>query len=262
MLNKLSLLCSLLLLHFFATAQSKQPVKDSSNIIIFNQGSSTHKPAKHIGENNIIKIAPLGFLSGTFPLLYERRITDFFSVQVSGGGTGKDYSRAAFQQNENVINPQYPSGSTDYDNISEGLFNFNFRKAAPGYMFSIQPRLYFASEALEGSFMGLSYDYYQYNFNIPAVVASSTSPDGSGYTQTGAIQKEHENVTDYMVHFGYQSVYDRLTFEYTTAIGMRNVSGVEYVATPDGSGGVSDGFATYTQHILNFNMGIKVGYHF
>jgi len=54
-------------------AQSHKTLKDSSTVIIFNQTStSTYKKKKPVGISNIVKIAPLGFLSGTYPVLYER----------------------------------------------------------------------------------------------------------------------------------------------------------------------------------------------
>ncbi len=261
MLTKIFFICSLLLLHLFAAAQNQQIVKDSSTII-FPPDFPTHKPSKQAGQNNIIKIAPLGFLSGTFPLLYERKINDFFSVVVGGGLTGKDYSRSIVVQNENNVKLQYPGADTGYNDISEALYSFNIRTPTTGYMFSVQPRVYFKSEALKGSFMGISYDHYTYNFNIPAVIATTISPaEGPSYSQTGPIQQEHENITDYMVHFGYQNIYDRLTYENSFDIGMRNVSGIKYVASSN-NGIIKGGFASYKEAIININFGIKVGFHF
>ena len=75
-------------------------------------------------------------------------------------------------------------------------------------------------------------------------------------------KNEFENISDLMVHFGTQTVYDRLTFEYTTGIGLRNVKGSTYVANYDGSTVSDEGFATYKQTVFNFSIGLRVGYHF
>lgn len=241
-----------------ASAQSRKNVKDSSTVIIFNQSSSSSSSArKSSGENNIIKIAPLGFIGGTFPLLYERRITDFFSVQVAGGLTSKNYFRTAIaKDNESGISYTYPWDDNGSD-LSEHIYNFDYRKPKLGYMLSIQPRAYFQSEGLEGSFLGLSLDYYKYKFQIPGIT------NVSGNTkQTGTMQDEYENMVDYMVHFGSQALYDHLTFEYSTALGIRNVKGSKYAATTDANGNIMEGFATYKQTLFNYNLGIKVGYHF
>jgi hypothetical protein len=251
-----------------AKAQSKKEVRDSSVIIIFNNNStqttSHHKKTK---DDNIIKIAPLGFVSGTFPILYERVITDFFTVQVGGGLTNKDYIRAVFQNADaaggagtgpDVIYP-WGTNSSNSD-VSEALFSFTYRKPTMGYMFTLQPRLYFDSNSPEDQFLGISYDYYRYGFSIPGIV-----PDGSGsYSQTGSAKSEHENISDIMVHFGNQTVYDNLTVEYTTGIGLRNVSGTKYYANYNYSTNKVDqeGFAPYKQTLFNYEIGIKVGYHF
>ena len=67
-----------------------------------------------------------------------------------------------------------------------------------------------------------------------------------------------------MVHFGYQNVYDRLTLEWSTAIGIRNVTGTKYAAgySDYTSRVLIEGTGTYKQNLLNFNIGLKVGYHF
>jgi hypothetical protein len=63
------------------------------------------------------------------------------------------------------------------------------------------------------------------------------------------------------VHFGYQSMGTRLSYESSTAIGLRNVTGSKYAAAYS-NGKLIEGDATYKQTLLNFNIGIKVGYHF
>jgi hypothetical protein len=123
-------------------------------------------------------------------------------------------------------------------------------------MASIQPRLYFESEGLEGSFFGFSFDLYKYNFETPGAVMKSGS-----VAYTGAMKQENENIRDFMVHWGGQQLFDRLTFEYTTALGMRSVTGTKY-AFDSNNGVIQEGQATYKQTLLNFGIGVKVGYHF
>ena len=241
-------------------AQEKKNRKDSTVVIFFNDNKSERTVRKKSGEANIVKIAPLGLISGTYPILYERVITNFLTVQVGGGLTGKNFWRNAIQKtdNESKLSIVYPWGddNTKYDQ-ADPPFDFKNRKATMGYLFTLQPRLYFESEAPDGSFVGISYDYYHYAFSIPGLALNSNNE----YVHKGTAKSEHENISDIMVHFGYQTVYDRLTMEYTTAIGLRNVKGSKYAANYD-TGVLEEGLATYKQNIFNFGIGIKVGYHF
>jgi hypothetical protein len=246
-----------------AKAQVSKNLRDSTVVVIFNgSGTTSNSPKKKkTGEDNIVKIAPLGFITGTFPVFYERKINDFFSVQLGAGFTGLNYLRNAINK-DNVLSDipiTYPWGDDpSKSDAVEGLYSYNYRKAGMGYMFSIQPRLYFESDALDGSFMAISFDHYHYTSSIPGV-----SVDGNGdVVYTGSPQNEFENINDLMVHFGDQAVYDRLTLEYTTGIGLRNVSGSKYVANFDGSNITDQGFGTYKQTVFNFSIGLRVGYHF
>ena len=68
-----------------------------------------------------------------------------------------------------------------------------------------------------------------------------------------------------MVWFGYQDVYDRISIDYSTGLGIRNVKGMKYYLADDYSTGgtnIFEGYAPYKQTLFNFNIGIKVGYHF
>ncbi len=261
-MHKKIFLTLLLAVPCIAVLKAQKNRKDSTVVIFFNENKSEKSDRKKNGDANIVKFGPLGFVSGTYPVLYERVITDFFSVQVGGGLTGKNYWRSIIQrtgENTNIkmTNPWDDDTQTD---IADDVFNFETRTTGMGYMFSVQPRLYFESEAPEGSFVGISYEYLHYKFSIPGLTPTSNGD----WAHKGAAKSEHENISDIMVHFGYQSVYDKLTMEYTTSIGIRNVKGTKYAGYSDfnNGGALTEGFATYKQSIFNFGIGIKVGYHF
>ena len=68
-----------------------------------------------------------------------------------------------------------------------------------------------------------------------------------------------------MVYFGYQDVHDRVSVEYLSGIGIRNAKGSKYAFGTDDTGSSlvpNEGFATYKQTTFNFNIGIRIGYHF
>ena len=242
------------------SAQSKKGSRDSTTVIIFNQ-SSTYSGTKHKknGENNIIKIAPLGLVSGTFPILYEKSITDFLSLQVGVGLTGKNYWREAVAKDANP-NYMYPDTWTENENDqADRIYNFDHRKIKMGYLATIQPRLYFESDGLEGGFIGFSFDYYRYNFEIPGI-ANNANND---LKYTGSAKSEFENIKDFMVHWGSQVLNDKITLEYSLALGLRNINGSKYVYSYNSSNAqLLEGLATYKQTAFNYNIGFKVGYHF
>jgi hypothetical protein len=255
---------SLIFLSGSAFAQVGKDAKDStSTVIIFNSGSQKSTKKYRSTEKNIIKIAPLGFVSGKIPISYERKINDFFSVQVSAGLTSKNYTRSIWQEalsesettDEDIFKTSpLPEGTYDE---ADKLYDFKNRKAAIGYMFSVQPRLYINSEGMDGSFVALSADLYNYKYTIPGL-----KKDGDEYKHTGASKKEHETVQDIMGYFGIQRLYDNLSMEYTFGLGLRKIDGVKYTAGEDQNGKFYEGESTYSRSTLNLGVGFKVGYHF
>lgn len=237
-----------------------------SSIIIFSETPREGKSAKkhHAGENNIIKIAPLGFLKGSIPIYYERRIADFFTIQAGVGVTTRNYIRGLMvnslgSQDESDNNSDYTwSGGYTGDNYGadDGLFDFTYRTAKPGYMISLQPRIYFDSEAPDGGFLAVSFDSYKYNFE-----SQMLKGDGSSNRSKNTM-KEYEKLNDIMVLFGAQAVHDRITVEYTAGIGVRNIKGEKYATAMDGNGKYIDGIANYKKTTLNVELSIKVGFHF
>jgi len=237
--------------------------QDTTVIVNLPHKQYDKKHKKPSDEANTIKIAPLGFVSGAFPVYYERVINDFFSVQGGIGITSRNYVRNAFQSiGDNFLSPVYPWSSNSTYDLADPALEIGDRKANLGFLFSLQPRIYFTSDAPDESYMGISYDFYRYNFSIPGMVYNTAT---SEYNHAGSTKKEHENISDLMVWFGYQDVYDRISIEYSTGIGIRNVKGVKYYFAEDNSSGTPttlEGYAPYKQTLFNFNIGIRVGYHF
>lgn len=250
-INLVVLSVALCLCGMSATAQKKKQAKDSTVVITFSETSTTSKKKKKAsGDANIVKIAPLGFISGSFPLLYERKIADFLTIEAGAGLTHRNYMRGVFR-NKDGVNLDESYDNTD---IAEGSYKFDNRKAVMGYMFRVMPKIYFESEAPEGSYLGLQYNYGRYNFEIPRLDANEK--------YTGQNQSEYENISDLMVYFGRQVVNDRITVDFSTGLGIRNVKGVKYTASHDSNGNLVDGLTPYKQTVFNYGMGLTIGYHF
>lgn len=234
-----------------------------------NKINEDYNPGTKVNEkNNVLKFAPLSFISGNFPIMYERRLGKFFSMQFAAGLTHRNYSRSVFANiSEPNINYPFETGFNFYDR-TDAIYDFTNRDAKLGYSFSIQPKLYFNNKAPEGAYLSMSYDFYRYNFGIPGIVRDSlggTNPVIS-YRHKGAMKKEYENISDMMVYFGYQDFYDQLTVDYVIGIGIRNVSGNKYYYLTDETNyptlNIYEGNATYKQATANFNIGVRIGYHF
>ena len=249
--------------------KKKNQYRDSSTVIIFSQSTKptkvTDKLHKKAGEDNIIKIAPLGFISGTFPVYYERAFTDYFSLQGGIGLTNRNYYRELSYKSSDAIDfNNSTSVSSSYD-LADNLYHFDHRTANMGFMFALQPRFYFDSDGLDGSFFGVGYQNSRYNFVHQGITDATGTSNGSSVFG-GPGQSEHETLSDIFAVFGYQTLHERISFESTFEAGIRKVNGSKYVAyaTDNGNGTfkVSDGFQDYSQTKFYLNVGIKVGYHF
>lgn len=260
------ILMLLMTIPVFAIAQSNS--KDTVIRIELDHSKYDKNHKKASTEKNIIKFSPLGFLNGAFPIYYERVVNDFFTVQTGLGLTSRNYLRSIIQQasENNNIKYNYPwDPSSPITDLTEDSYYFQYRTATPGFMLTIQPRLYFESDAPDGAYLGISYDFYRYNFKTTGM---RDDPFNVGNTTQvgGPTKKEHENISDLMATFGYHDVYDHLSVDYSIGMGIRNVRGIKYYYGIENFGNPPitpiEGFADYKQTTFNFNLGIKVGYHF
>jgi hypothetical protein len=246
--------------------KNREPKQRDSSIIIFSESPRPGKKSINSisGDGNIIKISPLAFLNGYIPVYYERRIADFFTIQAGVGVTTRNYIRgllynALDQDNASNQNIKYTwntSTSGEIYGAEDGLYDYEYRKTKPGYYVSLQPRIYIESDAPEGYFFGISLDHYQYNFQ-----SQGLSGNGSN-TRGNKTIDEYEKMNDIMVIFGGQSLFDRITLEYTSGIGVRKIKGEKYAVAMDGNGKYVEGMANYKKTTLNLEATIKIGFHF
>jgi hypothetical protein len=236
----------------------------STTVIIFNDDKKQvslkeRRKKSRENETNIIKIAPLGFLSGTFPIYYERKFSDLFSVQLGFGITSTNYFRLfTYTGGERNVEITYPWTNSNLYDQSQDLSESKNLIYKSGTLFSIQPRLYLSNEALEGSFMGISYDSYSYTIVAKKGVLST---GGSSLSFTGVDVDQTETFRDIMVSFGGQWINNHISIEAGTALGVRKVSGQKYCATIE-AGKLVDGLGAYSFDKINYNVFFKVGYVF
>ncbi len=239
-----------------------------------SKNSSRKKSKKKTGtssEQNIIKVAPLNFIVGVIPFHYERAINETFSIQVGVGITSTNYIKDAARKAQSDNNSDVSSTVWNGISIDQTLRNENNsssyknRKSSLGYFVALEPRIYFASEGLDGAFMGLSFSKTRYNSTSQKVNTGATTSSTPAFT-AGAFNG-HETFTDVFVNFGTQTLHDRISVEYSVGLGLRKVTGIEYAfaQTYGGSGGgyqFIDGISTLDKTKLGVNLSLKVGYHF
>jgi hypothetical protein len=266
-MTKLIFKASLLLTCLFVCYHSKAQ-QDSTVTIIFagDKNKSSKAKKKLISQNSIFKVAPTGVFVGQIPLIYERKLTPNISIQVGAGLTNQNYIRGLFvKAQENNIALTYPTtwDENQSSDQADELYDFTKnRKVELGTMFSIQPKFYYDDDAMDGGYIGFSYNIYNYKF----------SSNGATYTPSGGLkfndltqrQSETETITDFMLHYGKQVLNGHFAIEYSSAIGLRKVEGTKYVAQPNSTApkGYVDGPGTYKQTLFNYEMAIRVGYVF
>jgi hypothetical protein len=228
--------------------------------------SSKPKTKKESTQTNIIKISPLSFISGFIPVFYERKINDFFTIQGGLGITTKNYIQDAIYAETDGTSAStfkkltWTDGKTYRESdIENQLYGGDYRKNTLGYIISVEPRLYFASESPEGAFIGFNFSKRRNNYNSKTV---SNSPVNTPIVYSGTT-KEFDNLTTAMVNIGSQVMYDNLSLEYTAGIGLRKIVGQHYIYTgASTTNKYVSGIGYVDRTAVAFDLSIKVGYHF
>jgi len=222
------------------------------------------KKYKGSSEQNIIKIAPVSFLSGYVPIYYERELTDFLSIQVGVGVTTRNYLKEwvnnfEFSETDNASTTYKDPSINGSDNYYPEN-SYKNRTTSIGTYFSIQPRIFFASEGLGGSFIGFSVDKYNYKSSSDRIVPGSSDANGMPLFSKDQFS-EFEKLTEFAAQFGTQTLYDRISVEYTTGFALRKRNSLKY-AYAYSNNGVVEGSSSLKETKPAFTIGIKIGYHF
>jgi len=252
--------------------QKTQHQRDSSVVIIFTQKNSAdyHQKAEKesldsLSAKNIIKIAPLGFVGGTYPLIYERKLFDGVSMLGGIGLTGRNFGRTVFYNISDVGQQDFTETSNGYTkDIADKLYSYDHRVANIGNMYFVQLRKYIMDyEGMDGRFVGLTYDNRQYNYTHQGITAYNNSK----LTYGGPDKKETEYMKSFYLVFGDQHIYKKFSVELSTEIGVDIFNGTKYCVYNDynnnnGSYTLTEKFVDYNLTTFHINVGFKLGYHF
>ena len=180
------------------------------------------------GENSLT-LGITSFLGGNTPVMYERVIAGPLTLQVGAGVTSRSftslYGEGLLDDNhkEGRYFDRQPSGT----NITDDYSNYDFRKALPGWSFSLSPRVYFNDEALDGKFLGILADYRSYRWATqmldPGPRAGNTVSSIDYFDDfTSQTQTETQKGVDLSIVYGLHQEYAKhVAVSYVLGFGIR-----------------------------------------
>lgn len=232
--------------------KKKKPITEKSEVIVFDDEEV--EPSKsNNGMPLIIKTNPFSFIFGKQLLEGELEIADFVSIQAGLGLTFKNqlegsefYSEIEGDENLYFENsPNWQLDITDY-------YGNESREQKLGFMFSLSPRFFYASDGFEGGYIAPSLTYTRNNYYALGIL-----PNG----QPSNIFSDSENISnlDFTVRYGYNILYDNLMTESFFGIGIRNSNANRQdIGIENGNYGVKT--AEIKTSGLRLEMGIRIGF--
>lgn len=227
----------------FSQVVKTTPAPSSSSnqpkVIVFKPDSTTDSKGYTPEFRHMIKISPLMFFNGDFPLFYEMRVGNNTSIEVAAGMTSKDHIHEIYDEmNDNNANLFYEYGET-----TEYQFGRSLRAA-----FKYWPSKYGALD--EGYYFSPEFLYRNYKSTISAEVYDA---DLEMY-QTLAYNRER-TVKEFRMLVGW--VYyldDNVFFEYFVGVGLASINNKYFVDNSSQPEFVED------KSRPNYIVGIKLGF--
>jgi hypothetical protein len=205
---------------FSASCQTRK--KSNSNVEIIDFGENQKKTAEKSSHPMIIKTSPISPIFGKGLLELEREVTDYLSIQVGVGATFKplvdiSLTNLIFEEDSNSGSCESELWENDYcDNYED----FDIRRSVPSFLFSFSPRFFFESDGFEGSYIAPKFRYSKNKFEVQSI------QEDFGELTRNSTYDVDESITrmDFLVHFGSQVLYPKLSLEYFVGIGASNAT--------------------------------------
>ena len=244
----------------FAEAQNPDK-KAKSDVQIINFGSEPESSKEEkVYKGVILKTSPTAFIFGRQPIELEKEITDYLSLQV---GAGLTFSPFWDGYNE-LLAELSDDGNGDISEISEQWANdvqdnysdYSIRTSSIGPMFSLSPRLFFESDGYEGFYVAPVLRYSIQRYSVQKI------REGLPYIEhtPDETQKESVKNVDLMVHWGSQSLYPKLTFEWFIGGGVRLRNNTRQDVGFDANMLSGNGEQSFKDKRFRFEAGIRIGF--
>ncbi|MBN8681556.1 MAG: hypothetical protein J0L99_02845 [Chitinophagales bacterium] len=245
--------------------RSKDKKKDDVQIIEFGEdGGRVRKQKQEKKTGIIVKTSPTSFLMGRQPFEIEREVSSLLSLQVGLGLRFKPLIQSS-ELNQEIsgsafVEETYFCESDQWggNDICDDILDYSIRKMNVGPIISFSPRLFFESDGYEGGYIAPVLRYSSLSGKVSRVVEDPINLGVLTYEETPS-QKESIRDIDLMVHYGQQSLFPKLTFEYFIGLGARIRSGkVQDIGFND-LGFIQNGERTLKSTNIRIEAGIRVG---
>lgn len=240
---------------FDAAAQKKKPNKDVEIINFGDSESSSGKDKTYHGL--ILKTSPVAFIFGRQPVELEKELKDYLSLQVGAGITFEPlwtgYDELIGEFNEEVEgyieSEQWVHDEPDY------YSDYSIRNGKPGFQASVSPRLFFDNDGFEGMYIAPVLRYSVQNFEVQKV-----QEDVPYVIRTDEMQKESIKNFDVLVHYGSQTLYQKLTVEWFIGAGIRFRNNLRQDVGYDEFFVARNGEHQFKDRKLRLEAGVRVGF--
>ncbi|MCB0659641.1 MAG: hypothetical protein KDC04_01825 [Saprospiraceae bacterium] len=201
-----------------AIGQKTKTKKNSDVEIIDFGGTENRKKTREVSHPIILKTSPIMPLFGKALVEAEYGINDYLSLEVGVGPTFKSVLDQKVSFLDELYGSDYYCESTNWSyDVCDDFSDLSIRKQGVGLRFELEPKLYLASEALEGTSISLVLRYTNNNFKAQPVSGAANS-----YTRLPEFSfKENQRFLDYIVRLNYQTLFPKLSFEYFLGGGIR-----------------------------------------
>lgn len=256
---KIQTICLLFATVCFAyRADAQKKPKSDVEVINFGDESDDKKKDEGVYKGLILKTSPTTFIFGRQPFELEKEVKDYLSLQVGVGATflplyaGYDDLLAELREETDgsEISDQWDIDEPDYYN------DYTYRTGKVGLLFSLSPRLFFESDGYEGMYIAPVLRYSTQNFEVQKVREGITSIE----RLPNDLQKESVKNTDLLVHWGSQSLYPKLTFEWFIGAGIRFRNNTRQDVGFDALTFSGNGERTFNDKRFRMEAGIRVGF--
>ena len=184
------------------------PASNQPKVIVFKPDSETSDKNYTPEFRHMIKISPLMFFNGDFPLFYELRLGNNTSLEVAAGITNKDHINAIFDE----INDNNPNYLYEYDETTEYEFGKSFRVAFkywPSKYGALDEGYYFSPEFLYRNYQSTSLmEYYSPNNTLSELLYDKER-----------VVKEFRMLVGWVYYLD-----DNVFFEYFVGVGLANIT--------------------------------------
>lgn len=240
------------------SAQKNKKKNDVEIIEFGNSGSAGNSNTNNYSDY-ILKSSPTSYLAGSQFVELEKYMTDYLSLQAGLGLTFKPLIGASYDEIIDAITDE-SSSNCDSDNWAEDIcddyVDTEYRRYKMGVLLSGSARLFFDSDAMDGGYFGFKLRYSTLNLEVQDILPNMSIIER---TEDSWVSEKVKRF-DVVGHYGYQSVYSKLTAEYFLGLGARFRTETRQDLGRNQSSIVQSNLRTFKASGIRVEAGIRIGF--